>query len=173
MTKPRSELLSILTELSERFPEFRFGQMIAGLAWAGRDFSNEAIFEIEDDAQDDVVSLLEPNRNGESWKPMDVVHRAVERIDNPAIFGPPRRNWRQTLDLTFCGLLLTQEVVIWKGFTNRLLNDILGRQIGFGHQVFGSFFPWFKAVLPVEQHPSTALGGIDANRKKVGHIREV
>jgi hypothetical protein len=50
MTQPRSDLLSTLTELSETFPEFRFGQMIAGLAWAGRDFSNEAIFEIEDEA---------------------------------------------------------------------------------------------------------------------------
>ncbi len=49
MTKTRAELLSVLAELSERFPEFRFGQMAVGLAWSARDFNNEAIYDVEDE----------------------------------------------------------------------------------------------------------------------------
>lgn len=44
----RSELLQKLIELSAAFPEMRFGQLVANLSYLGREFSNEAIWEAED-----------------------------------------------------------------------------------------------------------------------------
>jgi hypothetical protein len=48
MTATRTEIVKAQAALSERFPEFRFGQMVVGLAWSGRDFTNEALYDIAD-----------------------------------------------------------------------------------------------------------------------------
>jgi hypothetical protein len=49
MTDIRTQMLEVFKELSDRFPEFRFGQMIVGLAWSARDFTNSAVFDVKDD----------------------------------------------------------------------------------------------------------------------------
>lgn len=50
MTSPeRRDLLQALGELSEAFPEWRFGQMIANLAVVARGATTEAIWDVEDD----------------------------------------------------------------------------------------------------------------------------
>ncbi|HZW29499.1 MAG TPA: hypothetical protein VFF52_02265 [Isosphaeraceae bacterium] len=50
MTSPeRQDLLRALGELSEAFPEWRFGQMIANLAVVARGATTEAIWDVEDD----------------------------------------------------------------------------------------------------------------------------
>jgi hypothetical protein len=50
MTNPeRQELLRALAELSEAFPDWRFGQMIANLAVVARGATTEAIWDVEDD----------------------------------------------------------------------------------------------------------------------------
>jgi len=45
----RSELLRVLTELSELCPEVRLGQLIANLAYLARGLSNESIWDVEDE----------------------------------------------------------------------------------------------------------------------------
>jgi hypothetical protein len=49
MTKTRAEIFVVLDELSELFPEFRFGQMVVNLSSLARDFTNEAIYDVEDE----------------------------------------------------------------------------------------------------------------------------
>ena len=50
MTSPeRQDLLRALAELSEAFPEWRFGQMIANLSYLAIGPTNEAIWDMEDD----------------------------------------------------------------------------------------------------------------------------
>ena len=50
MTSPeRQDLLRALGELSEAFPEWRFGQMIANLAMLARGDAEGAIWDMEDE----------------------------------------------------------------------------------------------------------------------------
>jgi hypothetical protein len=49
MTTARSELLNVLTELSEACPEMRMGQLIANLATLAKGPEIEAIWDAEDD----------------------------------------------------------------------------------------------------------------------------
>jgi hypothetical protein len=50
MTNPvRQDILFALGELSEAYPEWRLGQMIANLAVAARGASAEAIWDVEDE----------------------------------------------------------------------------------------------------------------------------
>jgi hypothetical protein len=50
MTSPdREDLLRALGELSEAFPEWRFGQMIANMAVVARGATTQAIWDVEDD----------------------------------------------------------------------------------------------------------------------------
>ena len=44
----RAEVLRLLAELSESLPEMRFGQLVANLSYLGREYTNEAIWDIED-----------------------------------------------------------------------------------------------------------------------------
>ena len=44
----RAEVMRLLAELSETLPGMRFGQLVANLSYLGREFTNEAIWEIED-----------------------------------------------------------------------------------------------------------------------------
>ena len=45
----RAEILRILSELSERCPEVRFGQLIANLSYLAKGPTNEAIWDMEDE----------------------------------------------------------------------------------------------------------------------------
>ena len=45
----RQEVLRVLEELSEHCPEYRFGQMIANLAFLARGNSERAIWNLEDE----------------------------------------------------------------------------------------------------------------------------
>jgi hypothetical protein len=45
----RQDVLQALGELSEAFPEWRLGQMIANLAVVARGATGEAIWDVEDD----------------------------------------------------------------------------------------------------------------------------
>jgi hypothetical protein len=45
----RRDVLQALGELSEAFPEWRLGQMIANLAVVARGATSEAIWDVEDD----------------------------------------------------------------------------------------------------------------------------
>jgi hypothetical protein len=49
MTTSRSELLQVLSELSERAGELRFGQLVANLATLARGAKVEAIWDAEDE----------------------------------------------------------------------------------------------------------------------------
>ena len=49
MKTPREELLQGLRELSELFPEWRFGQLVANVATAARGPQVEAIWDSEDE----------------------------------------------------------------------------------------------------------------------------
>ena len=44
----RAEVPRLLAELSESLPEMRFGQLVANLSYLGREYTNEAIWDIED-----------------------------------------------------------------------------------------------------------------------------
>jgi hypothetical protein len=48
MSNTRLELLEALSELSEQFPEVRFGQLISNLATFARGPQVEAIWDVED-----------------------------------------------------------------------------------------------------------------------------
>ena len=45
----RHDLLRLLEELGNRYPEVRFGQLIANLSYLAKEPSNEAIWEVEDE----------------------------------------------------------------------------------------------------------------------------
>jgi hypothetical protein len=63
MKASREELLHALAELSEIFPEWRFGQMVANVATAARGPQVEAIWDSEDDEMLAAARrLLERNR---------------------------------------------------------------------------------------------------------------
>ena len=49
MKTPREELLQALRELSELFPEWRFGQLVANVATAARGPQVESIWDSEDE----------------------------------------------------------------------------------------------------------------------------
>jgi hypothetical protein len=49
MKPSRAELLQVLGELSELFPDWRFGQMVANVATAARGPAVEGIWESEDE----------------------------------------------------------------------------------------------------------------------------
>ncbi len=50
MKKPtRQEILLALSDLSELYPDWRLGQMIANLSVAARGANTEAIWDVEDD----------------------------------------------------------------------------------------------------------------------------
>jgi hypothetical protein len=62
-TPVRNDILMALGELSEAFPELRFGQMIANLAVAARGATTEAIWDVEDDELlTAIVRLLDKRR---------------------------------------------------------------------------------------------------------------
>ena len=48
-TQTRQEILHILSELSERCPEVRFGQLVANLSYLAKGPANEAIWDMEDE----------------------------------------------------------------------------------------------------------------------------
>jgi hypothetical protein len=63
MKTARKELLHALAELSELFPDWRFGQMVANVATSARGPQVEAIWDSEDDELLAAVRrLLERNR---------------------------------------------------------------------------------------------------------------
>lgn len=45
----RQQLLRILGELGERAPEVRFGQLLANLSYIAKNYSAEAIWDVEDE----------------------------------------------------------------------------------------------------------------------------
>jgi len=60
----REELFDVLRELWQELPDYRFGQMIVNLAYAAREPSNEAPWDVKDDeliaaAQRQLVSRRE------------------------------------------------------------------------------------------------------------------
>ena len=69
MTDVRSELLSVLARLSEEVPDFRLGQLVVGLSWSARDFTNDAIYEIEDEELLEAARGLLINRRETSGVP--------------------------------------------------------------------------------------------------------
>jgi hypothetical protein len=48
-TQVRREALQVLTELSERCPDVRFGQLIANLSYLAKGPTNGAIWDLEDE----------------------------------------------------------------------------------------------------------------------------
>ena len=45
----REDILRVLAELSDVEPNLRFGQMVVNLAYLARDWTNAAIWDVEDD----------------------------------------------------------------------------------------------------------------------------
>lgn len=48
MTTTRQEILKVLVELSERYPEWRFGQMVANVSFWAQGPTTQAIWDVED-----------------------------------------------------------------------------------------------------------------------------
>ena len=46
----REEILTVLGELSEVEPALRFGQLVANLSYLAKEWSNSAIWDVEDEA---------------------------------------------------------------------------------------------------------------------------
>lgn len=66
MKTSREELLQVLAELSDLFPDWRFGQLVANVATAARGTQVEAIWDSEDDELLAAARrLLERNRGRE------------------------------------------------------------------------------------------------------------
>ena len=64
MKTSREELLQVLAELSELFPDWRFGQMVANVATSARGPQVEAIWDSEDEELLAAAKrLLERNRD--------------------------------------------------------------------------------------------------------------
>ena len=69
----RAEILRILSELSERCPEVRFGQLIANLSYLAKGPTNEAIWDMEDEELLAAArSHLKDRRNSEIPLPDEV-----------------------------------------------------------------------------------------------------
>ena len=49
MTPTRREILRALEVLSERYPHWRFGQLVANVSYWAKEPTNEAIWEVEDE----------------------------------------------------------------------------------------------------------------------------
>jgi hypothetical protein len=49
MTPTRREILRALEELSERYPHWRFGQLVANVSYWAKEPTNEAVWEVEDE----------------------------------------------------------------------------------------------------------------------------
>ena len=49
MTPVREELLHLLEELSNRYPDWRFGQLVANVSYWAREPRAEAIWDVEDE----------------------------------------------------------------------------------------------------------------------------
>lgn len=48
MTATRNDILKALEKLSERYPAWRFGQMVANVSYMARGATVEAIWDVED-----------------------------------------------------------------------------------------------------------------------------
>ncbi|MFL5340932.1 MAG: hypothetical protein ACJ8F7_12365 [Gemmataceae bacterium] len=67
MTASRRELLDLLAELSERYPDMRLGQLVANFASLAARAAPEAVYDIEDDAF--VVGIRSHLSRRDSGKP--------------------------------------------------------------------------------------------------------
>ena len=86
MTTPRQELLEVLRELSELFPDWRFGQLVANVATAARGPQVESIWDSEDEEllaaarrHNEVVWVKVAGHSG------DVLNDRVDRLARAAI----------------------------------------------------------------------------------------
>ena len=48
MTKTREEIIKALKEMSDRYPEWRFGQMVANISFWAKGPTNQAIWDVDD-----------------------------------------------------------------------------------------------------------------------------
>ena len=48
MTTTRQEILKALAELSERYPDWRFGQMVSNVSFWAKEPTTHAIWDVED-----------------------------------------------------------------------------------------------------------------------------
>jgi len=49
MTNTRQEILKALAEMSDQYPDWRFGQMVANIAFWAKGPTTQAIWEVEDE----------------------------------------------------------------------------------------------------------------------------
>lgn len=49
MTNTRQEILKLLAEMSDQYPDWRFGQMVANIAFWAKGPTTQAIWEVEDE----------------------------------------------------------------------------------------------------------------------------
>lgn len=49
MTPTRKEILCALEEMSERYPDWRFGQLVANISYWAKEPTTEAIWDVEDE----------------------------------------------------------------------------------------------------------------------------
>jgi hypothetical protein len=64
-TSQRSEILSLLKQLSELTPDVRFGQLIANLSYLAVGATAEAIWDMEDEQLMGAIQRLIENLSGE------------------------------------------------------------------------------------------------------------
>src|SRR5678816_927258 len=97
---------------------------------------------IEDSGRDGRTSLDQCNRHRIMRYLMDVVRRAIERVDNPAKLG---------LGIDRLVELFAYEAVVREGAQQDLADGFLGGPIGLGHQVGWSLSPHLGATGEVQK----------------------
>ncbi len=80
---------------------------------------------------------------------MYIVRRAIERIDDPAVFA---------LDIDRGRVLFADKRMVGKAIEHFGPNGGLRREIGFGHEIGGAFFAHRETSAPVAEHSASGAG---------------
>ena len=93
MMKPdiRLEILDVLRELGNCFPDMHFGQLVVNLAYQARDWTNEAIWDVEDDeflnAAKEFLAIRRAHEEGVQGPSPPLPESSRERVESSRI-GP-------------------------------------------------------------------------------------
>ena len=75
MTPIRKQILHALEEMSDRYPEWRFGQMVANISHWAKEPTVEAIWDVEDEEfLNGIRSHLERTKKLSEQKPNDSIN---------------------------------------------------------------------------------------------------
>ena len=106
---------------------------------------------VVDDADGRAPIHDEPDRHAEERDAVRVVHRAVQRIDDPE--PAPTGRWGLAGDRPMLPALLGQDRVAWVARTDGVDDQLLRQVVGLGHDVAGALvMDPLEALVAVHQH---------------------